>query len=474
MSWAPEHRALIVEPITATSRLLADQLRLAGFTSMEIADPQSRGEQWIDEPYGLVVVSAAVEPRLRRSLIGELRSLGPVVVILLVSRESIPSLDVEDVDHLLPRPVELEQLSLVLRIAVRQLAERWQAQAWREQLDHFERHLSMPAPGWCAVGQESSRVARLIPVAADANGPVLLHGEVGAGKEFVARLIHQRSVRAGGAFVRFDPTTLPEPTALEVLTGMGDHDRQREPLLTIPLLELARGGTLYVSEAGALGESLQAALLSVLQNRGGASSEHAGHRAVRVVASTALELPELQRRLRSDLFWQLTAFPIEVPPLSARREDLPALIDSFLAEICSRRGQSPPRISRDAQQALLSWQWPGNIRELRNALEYAVRLCDGHVLAARDLPAWLNDLPAGGASTRSVSGRPTNESRERALARRHVVEALQKSGGNRTQAAQLLGISRVALWKRMRKLDLQFPTQDELSRQSNSATDNSN
>ncbi len=474
MSWAPEHRALIVEPIAATSRLLADQLRLAGFTSMEVADPQGRAEQGFDEPYGLVVMSAALEPRVRRSLVGELRSLGPVVVILLVSRESAPSLDVEDVDHLLLRPVELEPLSLVLRIAVRQLAERWQAKAWREQLDHFERHLSMPAPGWCAVGQESSRVARLIPVAADANGPVLLHGEVGAGKEFVARLIHQRSVRAGGAFVRFDPTTLPESTALEVLTGMGDSERHREAMVTIPLLELARGGTLYVSEAGALGESLQSALLTVLQQRGNTVGEHGSHRAIRVIVSTALEISELQRRIRSDLFWQLTAFPIEVPPLSARREDLPALIDSFLAEICSRRGQHPPRVSRDALHALLSWQWPGNIRELRNALEYAARLSDGHVLTTRDLPAWLNDVSASSTDARSLTGRPAADSRERALARRHVVEALQKSGGNRTQAAQILGISRVALWKRMRKLDLQFPTQDELNRQSNSAHDGGN
>jgi DNA-binding NtrC family response regulator len=470
MSWAPEHRALIVEPITATSRLLADQLRLAGFTSLEIPDPESRSARSIDEPYGLVVISSAVDARNRRRLVGELRSMGPVVVILLAGPEPKLQLDVDDVDHLVIRPVQLNLLSLTLRVAIRQLAERWQAMAWREQLDHFERHLSMPAPGWCAVGQESARVARLIPVAADANGPVLLHGEVGAGKEFVARLIHQRSVRAGGAFVRFDPTTLPEETALEVLTGT--HAPGGEAQVSTPLLELARGGTLYISEAGALSDSLQSAILEVIQGRSLANSDRPGRRAVRVIASTALEISELQRRLRSELFWLMTAFPIEVPPVSARREDLPALIDSFLAEICARRGLSNPRITRDATEALLCWPWPGNIRELRNALEYAARLSDGTIITCNDLPAWLVPASADGSAARVMNARTNGESRERSVARRHVVEALQKSGGNRTQAAQLLGISRVALWKRMRKLELQFPTQDELTRQHGQVSDN--
>jgi DNA-binding NtrC family response regulator len=455
MSWSPEYRALVVEPHSATARLLSEQLKYAGLSAVQWSGNQEGLQRLPREAFGLAILNASVDARVRHAVVADLRQLGPVVVILLAAADELDTLDTSDADHVLARPLDLQHLAVALRIALRPLAERWQAQAWREQLDHFERHFSMPSPGWCAINPLSARVARTIPVAADSDTPVFIHGEVGAGKEFIARLIHQRSHRAHGAFVRFDPTTMPEDTASRLLLG-NEGGSGPGVLGSRPLLELARGGTLYISELGAMGTHLQLTLLELLQSA--AQAPASGRWNCRILAATSMNPADLQQRLRPDLYWLLHAFPIYVPSLAERPEDLPALIESFVSDLCRRRAMEPLAIERDSLERLLHWTWPGNVRELRNVLEYAIRLSDGSRIRSVDLPTYIKpgDIAARSAPAATPLSTAT-PGKTPELARLKVLDALDRAGGNRSHAAQILGISRVALWKRMRKLDLQYP-----------------
>lgn len=461
MSWSPEYRALVVEPHSATARLLSEQLKYAGLSAVLWSGGQDGLQRLPHEAFGLAIINAAVDTRVRQAVVADLRQLGPVVVILLAASDELETLDTSDTDHVLARPLDLQHLAVTLRIALRQLAERWQAQAWREQLDHFERHFSMPSPGWCAINPLSARVARTIPVAADSDTPVFIHGEVGAGKEFIARLIHQRSQRAHGAFVRFDPTTMPEETAARLLMGP-EGGNGAGVLGSRPLLELARGGTLYISELGAMGTHLQRLLLELLQ--AAAQSPTGGRWNCRILAATSMKPADLQQRLRPDLYWLLHAFPIYVPSLAERPEDLPALIESFVSDLCRRRAMEPVAVERPTLELLLHWNWPGNVRELRNVLEYAIRMSDSTSIRPTDLPPYIKPAEAllrSAAAHHSTSKSAAGKSPD--VARLKVLEALDRAGGNRSHAAQILGISRVALWKRMRKLELQYPTAADIT-----------
>ncbi|HOJ69844.1 MAG TPA: sigma-54 dependent transcriptional regulator, partial [Candidatus Hydrogenedentes bacterium] len=304
--------------------------------------------------------------------------------------------------------------------------------------------LDLP-PGIVAESETLRNLFRQAFRVAPTSAAVLLTGESGTGKEIFARLIHARSNRASGPMVTVNMGAVPEQLAESELFGHEKGAFTGADTSRAGRFEEADGGTLFLDEIGELPLSLQPKLLRVLETGefrriGGTTDRRAN---VRVIAATNrdLEREVTAGRFREDLFYRLNVFPLRIPPLRERREDIIPLAELFL-------GPWKKRLSPAAARLLAAWSWPGNARELRNVVERAAILADGDMILPEDLPDALRNAPR--SDRPDAPGRPLMEEAQR----RAIREALEKTGGNRTKAAQLLGISRRSLIYKLRAYGL--------------------
>ncbi len=300
------------------------------------------------------------------------------------------------------------------------------------------------------------RIFDLVMSLNESDATVLLSGESGTGKELVARALHQNSPRHGQSFVAVNCGALPGELLESELFGHVRGAFTGAVRDRVGRFELARGGTLFLDEVGELSLPLQVKLLRVLQER---TFERVGESTsrtsdARIIAATNRDLLRETRegRFREDLYYRLRVVPIAIPPLRERREDVEPLALHLLTRVADRQGRALI-LSPDARRVLLEYAWPGNARELENALEYAVAVCRGQTLHETDLPAEVRDatLQPSMVSDRvtvSHAGDPDAAERER------ILVALQQNRWNRVTAATALGISRTTLWRRMRELGL--------------------
>ena len=286
---------------------------------------------------------------------------------------------------------------------------------------------------------------------------VLLLGESGTGKEVVARFLHRASPRNGGPFVALNCAALPEPLLESELFGY-ERGAFTGALQAKPgQIEQASGGVLFLDEVGEMSPSAQAKFLRVLQERefhrlGGTRTLKAN---VRVIAATNRNLRAAMEAgtFREDLYYRLQVFEIRLPPLRERREDILPLSEAFLHDIASSFGRPPAGISREARDALLAYDWPGNARELRNMLERAAILCDGGLITGEHLnlfTAW----PAGKSSPRASASpvaTPADTTDLRAIERSTIQRALETARFNKSLAARALGLTRKQLYVRLRQ-----------------------
>jgi transcriptional regulator with PAS, ATPase and Fis domain len=326
----------------------------------------------------------------------------------------------------------------------------------RERLEEENRRLldetGRSAAGRLFVGESAAarRVLDLVSRVAASKISVLLTGESGTGKELVARMIHARSERADKPFVAINCAALPETLLESELFGI-ERGVATGVEARAGRFETAQGGTLFLDEIGDMPVALQSRLLRVLQER---EIERVGGRRrvpidVRVLAATHARLAERIARgeFREDLYYRLRVVEIGLPPLRERREDIPKLVRYFLDRFAARERREAPTLDRDAYAALLSHDFPGNIRELENLLEGAAALSQGGAIRRDDLQ-WLPR-----AVLRSEAGAaPASNDEEvadlRALEERHIQRVLRLAGGNKSRAARLLGISRRTLYRK--------------------------
>ncbi len=306
--------------------------------------------------------------------------------------------------------------------------------------------------GLVGKSQPMQDVYTQIEKVAAARGTVLIQGESGTGKELVAKAIHHASPRRSGPFVVIDCAAIPESLQESELFGHVKGAFTGAIAAKKGLFEEAHGGTLFLDEVGELPPGLQAKLLRALQD--GEIRRVGDTRVVqvdvRVIAATNRDLAEEvgQGAFREDLYYRLAVFPIRLPPLRERREDIPLLVEHVLGRVAEGAGGAPKRLSPGALRVAMGYGWPGNVRELWHALERAALLSEGELITERDLPAHLMapqgelavPLPGESLVLPEATARVVQEV-ERELIRR----ALGRTAGNRTEAARLLGISRRAL-----------------------------
>ncbi|WP_374341772.1 sigma-54 interaction domain-containing protein [Methyloversatilis sp.] len=322
---------------------------------------------------------------------------------------------------------------------------------------YLKAEIESAVPSSDIVGQSARLrevLARVGEVAAT-SATVLILGESGVGKESLARAIHDRSARALRPFIKLNCAAIAPTLVESELFGHEKGAFTGAAARRLGRFELADGGTLFLDEIGELPPDVQAALLRVLQEQefervGGQDTVRVD---VRIVAATNRDLKHMvdEGRFRADLYYRINVFPVTLPPLRERREDIPSLAAHFLKKFSLTHGKQVTGVSASALEHLQSWDWPGNIRELQNVIERAVILCQGEVL----------EVPALGFSTPvSVSRASTPASSLQSVERAHIVQVLERHGWvieGRRGAAAALGMPPGTLRSRMKKLAIERP-----------------
>ena len=298
------------------------------------------------------------------------------------------------------------------------------------------------------------RVFQLLAKVTDSDATLLLTGETGTGKEVVARTVHRESPRAGKSFITVNCGALAEHLLESELFGHKKGSFTGAVADRSGLFEAANGGVLFLDEIGETSPALQVRLLRALQEgeirRVGEERDRSVD--VRVIAATHRDLTEEVQKgdFREDLYYRLSIFPIHLPPLRDRREDIPELVMHFLAEKTKKSGSGPEGLTPAALNALGSYEWPGNIRELENEVERAVLLCGDE---ARIDVVHLSEKIVGTAVAASTPRAPRSGSLKTALAeveREMIAAALERHDGNRTRASEELAVSRWGLVQKIK------------------------
>ncbi len=320
------------------------------------------------------------------------------------------------------------------------------------------------------IGKSSAleAVFEQVECVAPTDSTVLIQGETGTGKELIARAIHNVSTRCGRSFVKLNCAAIPLDLLESELFGHEKGAFTGAIAQRIGRFEMADKGTLFLDEVGDIPPSLQPKLLRVLQEqefeRLGSTlrvlqeqeferlgSTHTRRVDVRLVAATNRDLTDMMKQgdFRTDLYYRLNVFPIRIPPLHERRDDIPLLVEYFMEKYARRMGKQVKTVPSTTMEKLVSWPWPGNVRELQNMIERGVILSRGFVLEIPVTELDQTTVPA----LPSNSGASTLEDFER----EHILDALRETGWVVAGAAARLGLNRSTLNARMRKLEIRRP-----------------
>ncbi|MCB2228724.1 MAG: sigma 54-interacting transcriptional regulator [Desulfarculaceae bacterium] len=296
------------------------------------------------------------------------------------------------------------------------------------------------------------RLLDLVENVAASEAPVLIQGESGTGKELVARAIHQLGPRRDRPFIKVNCAALNQSLLESELFGHVRGAFTGAERTRVGRFEAAHGGDIFLDEIGDVPLATQVKLLRVLENR---EVERVGDHQpievdVRIITATNQDLEGLigAGEFREDLFYRINVVPLAVPPLRRRLEDIPLIATQVIRRIALKGGKPITGLTPKAMERLLAYSWPGNVRELINALEFAFVLCPGGLIGAEHLPPRIAGSEPAAPGRR---GRP-------ALERSRLVEVLRQCGGNQSQAARVLGVSRVTVWKRIKDYGINLRT----------------
>jgi transcriptional regulator with PAS, ATPase and Fis domain len=301
------------------------------------------------------------------------------------------------------------------------------------------------------------RLFELIENVAQTDAPVLIHGQSGTGKELVARAIHEESPRKDKPFIKVNCAALNENLLESELFGHEKGSYTGADRTRIGRFEAAHEGTIFLDEIGDIPLSTQVKLLRVLEEK---EIERVGdHKPipvdVRIISATNKDLEALiaQELFREDLLFRINVFPLYCPSLIERLDDIHLIVKLFIEQNAAKNSKKILGLTPDAMEALLAYLWPGNVRELRNAIEYAFVLCSGEWISKEHLPP---KITANGKRNLAIQRRGATSSQEE---RKKLIDTLRQVGGNQSEAARILGVSRVTIWKRIKKYGIDLETE---------------
>ena len=354
----------------------------------------------------------------------------------------------------------------------------------RRQLDDADTGMTaeLQLGGFIGRSEQVNEVLRIVPVVAQTDSSVLITGETGTGKDLLAEIIHQNSVRADAPFIKINCGSLPETLLESELFGHVKGAFTGATSDKLGRFRLAHGGTVFLTEIGDLPLSLQVKLLTFLDDKvvHPLGSTRGYQVDARVVAATHRNLEQMVREgaFRQDLMYRLNVVRLHLPPLRRRAGDIPLLLEHFVKSFAARFDKPQLELAPDALDFLLRYEYPGNVRELRNVVEYAANVGNGGQIRRSDLPAYLfgDEADAAGAAARRVSPTPFRADAGAGAAlpdsapgqapgedepqswpdaeRKHIMDTLLRTGGRKNEAARRLGLSRTTLWRKMKQYGL--------------------
>ncbi|WP_375772099.1 sigma-54 dependent transcriptional regulator [Archangium gephyra] len=472
---------LIVDDEKNILLTLQTSLQLAGYRTELAASGQVALDVVSARPVDAVLMDVKMPDMDGLTALARLMELKPELPVIMMSGHGTIDTAVKATQlgarDFLEKPIARDRLLVALRNALKQQAMLEELQALRAEVGRYDMVGSGPA---------MQRIFSLIQRTAPSEGRVLITGENGTGKELIARALHQNSKRKNGPFVKLNCAAVPHELIESELFGHEKGAFTGAVSVRRGKFELAHEGTLFLDEIGDMPQAMQTKLLRVLQEGelervGGAETLKVN---VRVIAATNKNLEkEIEAgRFREDLYYRINVVQIHSPPLRERREDLPALIDAFLKEACTKNGRRPLSLSPEALAVMSAYDYPGNVRELRNLVERLAILCEGPVVAGQEaaelLPRGKGALPppapaeastprppplpvptaapAAPAPTSGFRPRVDRTFREQVedAEREIILFTLAHTQDNVTEAARLLDLERGHFYKKMKALGL--------------------
>ena len=440
-------RVLVVDDEENIRLVLRTLLRRHGY-EVETAASGEEALGQVDSFGPDVVITDVRMPKMGGlDLLATLKAKGNEATLIVMSAYGNLDLAIEAMKagayDYIQKPFKPDEVVLALRKAEERELLRRENRALREEIRKENKYEDI-----LAKASSMQDIFRTISKIADYKTTVLVTGESGVGKELVARAIHRRSSRRGGPFVAVNCGAIPENLLESELFGhkrgaFTDAIQDRRGLF-----EDASGGTLFLDEIGELPLGLQVKLLRVLEDdtirRLGETRDFKID--VRIIAATHRDLLTETKagRFREDLFYRLNVLPILIPPLRRRKEDIPLLIEHFVARNNARLGTDIRGLDTETRRLLFEYAWPGNVRELENTIERAMVLAEGDLIVATDLPERIREAQDP-VQMQLASGELSVKKTTRIIEEILIRRALQKTKGNRTRAAELLEISHRAL-----------------------------
>jgi two-component system, NtrC family, nitrogen regulation response regulator NtrX len=440
---------LIVDDERGIRETLSAVLRDEGFNADAVATGEECLKAIARRAYGCVLLDVWLPGINGLETLSQMRESNCAAAVVIISghgniETAVRATKLGAFDFI-EKPLSIEKTVLTVRNALRQ---RQLERANEEMSAELKAEYEMVGE---SVGMRALR--KQITVVAPTDGRVLISGESGAGKELVARAIHAQSRRAAAPFIEVNSAAIPEELIESELFGHVKGSFTGATAAKKGKFEIADGATLFLDEVSDMSPNVQAKVLRVLEEQ---RFEPVGSNTpisvdVRVIAATNKRLDEEIEKgtFRSDLFFRLNVIPFEVPPLRERLEDVPLLVDHFNQRFATAHGKKPKQFDAKAIEAMQRYSWPGNVRELRNTIERVMIMHQHSRVGVKDLPAFGDEEPPA-SSYRFPSFKEASDAYHREFIQRKLDEA----GGNVSRAAELMGIDRSHLYRRMRALGL--------------------
>lgn len=438
------YRILVVDDEELQREMLGGFLRKEGF-SVSLADSGESALKFArDESFEVALIDLKMPGMDGIELLSRLKEMNPEIQVIVITAHGSIETAVEAMKkgayHYVNKPVDLEELRVNLRKALENQKILAENRFLKEQLEEKYKDLKI-----IGESKEIQEVLSTVSRVAKTDSTVLVRGESGTGKELVARAVHSLSERASQKFISLSCAAIPETLLESELFGYEKGAFTGATRRKEGRFELADSGTLFLDEIGDLSLETQVKLLRVVETQeferlGGNETIKVN---VRIISATNQDLEQKikEKSFREDLYYRLNVVSIFIPPLRERKEDILPLVEHFIQKYNQKTGKKIQGITRDAKDILLSHPWPGNIRELENVIERAIVLSRGEAIDKQDL-AYL--------SFQKADQIPSDLSLKE-LEKSQILKVLEKTGGNLTQAAELLGIHRNTLRLKMKE-----------------------
>ena len=450
------HAILVVDDEERLADVLAAALEDLGYRATAVTSAQAALMALEQSRFDLVLTDLRLPVMDGRGLLREVRSRWPEVPVVIVTafaavRDAVELVKEGAFDYI-AKPFEMEDVAATIRRALRLADVVRDNERLRSELEgrHSFDTLIGNSPSFRRVIEQVTEVC-------ETRATVMLNGESGTGKELVARAIHFNSPRRGRPFIAVNCAAIPETLLESELFGHVKGAFTGAVANRVGRFAAAEGGTLFLDEIGDMPLAIQAKLLRVVQERSfepvGASRSQTAD--VRLIAATHKDMREAvaEGRFREDLFYRLNVFPIRLPALRERPEDIPLLAAHFLSSLSEAVGKLVSGFSPAALTAMSGHSWPGNIRELHNCIERALIVAKNPVIDVQDLPREL--FEGQRRATGDALPRDLDAELER-IERDFILEALRRSDGVQVKAARMLGIAERSLWHRIKKLGIRL------------------